>query len=96
MDQIVEYTVITEKMLGSWLPKCNNLYDIIYQGIVIEYSVCACAFEMRYFPNTCMATKPHLGLLYTETWCPSYTDCTFGLCKIQAHTDIVESTVCWP
>lgn len=31
MNQNVEYTVIAEKMLGSWLPKCNNLYDIIYQ-----------------------------------------------------------------
>lgn len=45
MNQNVEYTVITEKMLGSWLPKCNNLYDIIYQGIVIEYLVCARAFR---------------------------------------------------
>lgn len=27
-----EYTKITVRMMGSWLPKCNNLYDIIYQG----------------------------------------------------------------
>lgn len=36
----VEYALTTEKMLGSWLPKCNDVYDIIYQGSVIEYSVC--------------------------------------------------------
>lgn len=30
LNQNVGYTVITEKMLGSWLPKCNNVYDIIY------------------------------------------------------------------
>ena len=39
VNRNIEYTVITEKMLGSWLPQCNDLYDIIYGGIVAEYSV---------------------------------------------------------
>lgn len=64
VNQIFEYKVIAEKMLGSWLPKCNNLYDNIYQRIVIEFSVCAQAFEMKTsqkkkeeVPNTCQACQ---------------------------------------
>lgn len=94
VNQNVEYTVITEKMLGSWLPNCNNLYDIIYQGDCFwKFCVCMCFWDekVKIVPNTSTSVRTHIGHLCTER-CQSYFHCTFGRCKMQVHTDMQN----WP
>lgn len=47
MNRNVEYTVIPEKMLGSWLPKCNNLYIIYQRGSLLNIVCARKLFEMK-------------------------------------------------
>lgn len=75
-------------MLGSWLPKCNNLYDNIYQRIVIEFSVCAQALQMKKKSSkhlSHMSVSTLIGHVYTKK---GAGDAFAVHVKCKIHTDM--------
>lgn len=74
-------------MLGSWLPKCNNLYDVIYQAMVTKY-LCDCWV---------FGDESGCGSVLAQQW----THIGLSLQSRYAHTCQIDVTLilhdtCWP
>lgn len=90
VNQNLGYTVITEKMLGSWLPKCNDVYDIIYQGNCY-WIFCVCVlWLLRWESKNCYQ---YLHVSQHTHWSFVYRKVPIILSLyIQVHTDMQN----WP